>query len=88
MADFNNINLSPVTIDVYSVVRPMKEMSLISYLGAVNGPTYTMRAYHTVAPVGYVYWDSPGEPDDEAAVAPYPPGELTDIVVIREVLPG
>jgi hypothetical protein len=46
-----------------------------------------MRAYHTVGPIGYVYWTVSGAPDGAAASAPYPAIELIDVVVIREHTP-
>ncbi len=68
--------------------QPLVSKNLFEYLGPVAGATYTMRAYHTAAPVGYVYWESPGLPDEEAEHAPYPAVDLADIVVMREQLPA
>lgn len=65
-------------------------MSLVTFgLGPSGGsdPQYTMRAYHTVSPVGYVYWTVTGAPDGSAAQAPYPAIELTDIIILRSFLP-
>jgi hypothetical protein len=42
---------------------------------------FKMRAYKTSAPTGYVYWDAPNEPDSIGELAPYPSGDLADIVV-------
>lgn len=65
-------------------------MSLVTWgLGPSGGGTsYTMRAYHVVAPVGYVYWTVEGAPDNAGANAPYPAVDLTDIVVFREFIPA
>jgi hypothetical protein len=68
-------------------------MSLVTYgLGpggeAPSTSNFVMRAFHTVFPTGHVYWTVVGAPDAAAEHAPYPAGELTDIVVIREIVPG
>lgn len=66
-------------------------MSLVTWgLGPGGGgqTSYTMRAYHTVAPVGYVYWTVEGAPDDTGASAPYPAVDLTDIIIWREFIPA
>jgi hypothetical protein len=66
-------------------------MSLVTWgLGPSGGgdPIFTMRAFHTVFPTGYVYWTVSGVPDSGAASAPYPAIELADIVVVREALPA
>jgi hypothetical protein len=52
-----------------------------------EGLNFVMRAFHTVYPTGHVYWTVSGVPDATAEHAPYPAGELTDIVVIREFMP-
>lgn len=65
-------------------------MSLVTWgLGPGGGgeTSYVMRAYHTVGPIGYVYWTVSGAPDGAAASAPYPAIELIDVVVIREHTP-
>jgi hypothetical protein len=45
-----------------------------------------MRAYHTVAPLGYVYWEVEDVADftGTALNVPYPAVDLTDIVVAYE----
>lgn len=48
---------------------------------------FIMRAYHTVSPIGYVYWSVDGVPDGSGDEAPYPPGELNDIVIARAFIP-
>lgn len=53
---------------------------------AGNDPDYLMRAFHTVSPIGYVYWTVEVQPDEEGLLAPYPSDELTDIVVLVETL--
>jgi hypothetical protein len=65
-------------------------MSLVTWgLGPGGGePKFVMRAYHTVGPLGYVYWTVEGAPDSAGASAPYPAIELIDIVVIREFIPA
>lgn len=45
---------------------------------------FLMRAYHTVAPIGYVYWTVEQAPDTAGAQAPYPVIELTDIITAHE----
>lgn len=59
-------------------------MSLVTYgLGAGGGGgggIFLMRAYRALSP-GYVYWESPNAPDPTAIHAPYPLGELADILV-------
>jgi hypothetical protein len=69
-------------------------MSLVTYGlgpagggGGGGGGVYLMRAYHTVGPIGYVYWESPNNPDPTATLAPYPLVSLTDILVTA-VYPG
>ena len=65
-------------------------MSLVTWgLGPGGGgeASFVMRAYHTVGPVGYVYWTVSGAPDSAGAQAPYPAIDLIDIVVIREFIP-
>lgn len=47
--------------------------------------TYIMRAYHTVSPLGFVYWEVTGTPDTSAAYAPYPSGQLTDTIIFEDV---
>ena len=42
---------------------------------------FLMRAYKTSVPTGYVYWDSPVEPDPTGALSPYNPGDLSDVVI-------
>lgn len=65
-------------------------MSLVTYGLGPGGaePKFVMRAYHTIAPIGYVYWTVDGAPDGTAAQAPYPAIELIDIVVVRSYLPA
>lgn len=65
-------------------------MSLVTWgLGPGGGqPQFVMRAYHTASPVGYVYWTVEGAPDGTGVYAPYPVIDLTDIVVLRELLPA
>ena len=41
---------------------------------------FLMRAYHTVGPIGYVYWEVTGTPDPAGTFAPYPAIDLLDIV--------
>jgi hypothetical protein len=48
---------------------------------------FVMRAFHIVVPIGHLYWFVDGAPDIGATQAPYPAGELTDIVVVREFVP-
>lgn len=49
---------------------------------------YIMRAYHTVAPIGYVYWRAETDvPDTSATFAPYPLADLTNIMVVRGFVP-
>lgn len=65
-------------------------MSLVSWgLGPGGGEAqFVMRAFHTVGPIGYVYWTVFGAPDGTGASAPYPAIDLIDIVVIREFIPA
>lgn len=58
--------------------------------GGAGGSTtrYIMRAYHTVSPIGYVYWSVDDAPDSGGTQAPYPPNELTDIVIARSFIPA
>lgn len=65
-------------------------MSLVTWgLGPGGGETkYVMRAYHTIVPIGYVYWTVEGAPDGTGAQAPYPAVDLIDIVVIRSYVPA
>ena len=65
-------------------------MSLVTYgLGVSGGDaSFVMRAYHTSAPIGYVYWTVQTAPDGTGAQAPYPAIELIDIVVVRQFLPA
>ena len=57
-------------------------MSLVTWgLGPTASPfRFLMRAYHTFAPIGYVYWTVEDNPDTVGTLAPYPAVELTDIV--------
>lgn len=41
---------------------------------------FLMRAYHTAAPIGYIYWTVENAPDITGALAPYPAIDLQDIV--------
>jgi hypothetical protein len=54
---------------------------------SVSSVKYVMRAFHNVAPLGYVYWEVFDTPDTSATFAPYPLVELNDIVVIRSYVP-
>jgi hypothetical protein len=66
-------------------------MSLVVWgLGPGGGgeASFVMRAWHITAPIGYVYWTVTGAPDGGGASAPYPPGELQDIVVVHEFIPA
>lgn len=60
-------------------------MSLVTLgLGPTTAPLrFLMRAYHTVGPLGYVYWEVEEVPDftGTAANVPYPAVDLTDIGV-------
>jgi len=57
-------------------------VSLVTYgLGAAGAPLrFLMRAYHTIGPIGYVYWEVTGSPDPIGTFAPYPAVNLLDIV--------
>lgn len=62
-------------------------MSLVTYgLGAGGAAPlqFLMRAYHTIAPIGYVYWTVENVPDTAGAQAPYPAIELVDIITAYE----
>jgi len=63
-------------------------MSLVTLgLGPTTAPLrILMRAYHTVAPVGYVYWEVEDVPDftGTATNVPYPAVDLADILVAYE----
>ena len=66
-------------------------MSLVTWgLGPGGGgeAKFVMRAWHITVPIGYVYWTVDGAPDGTGAQAPYPSGELQDIVVVREYIPS
>lgn len=56
--------------------------------GGGGGTSYTMRAFHTVFPTGFVYWTVSGTPDSAGAYAPYPAVELTGILIFRAFIPG
>lgn len=57
-------------------------MSLITQgLGPEDPPLqFLMRAKHTTSPVGFVYWTVNNAPDVAALFAPYPSGQLIDII--------
>ena len=42
---------------------------------------FVMRAFKTTVPTGHIYWATINEPDAAAALAPYAPGDLADVVV-------
>ncbi len=46
---------------------------------------FTMRAFKTTIPTGFVYWDVEDEPDLTGDQSPYPPADLSDIVVVNRV---
>lgn len=48
--------------------------------------SYLMRAYKFTAPTQFVYWQVEDAPDATATFAPFPAGELSDIVVVSEIV--
>lgn len=78
MADVNNFDF--FSLYGYDLPAPGLALANLDYFATSY---FRMRAYHTVSPVGFVYWNAVGAPDATAKGAPYPALELTDIVCLQ-----